>query len=173
MVQRPDRLNARRATALRLLGGAAAVVVVLFLAGVLPYGVARVGLDSMSPTLREGDRIVLAHAPGELRRGDLVVLAAPDGSGALLKRVAAVGGDRVAIDDGVLVVNGTPVVEPYFDQTRIDGEYFGPESIPPGTVWVLGDNRGESIDSRAFGAVPVESVVGRVVLRLWPSPQRF
>lgn len=171
MVRRPDRLSARRARALRLLGILAVVVVVLFLAGALPLGIARVESDSMSPTLSGGDRIVLDHAPGDLRRGDLVVLTAP--AGMVLKRVAALGGDRVAIDDGVLVVNGTAVVEPYFDQTRVDGEYLGPATVPPGTVWVLGDNRGESIDSRAFGAVPVESVVGRVVLRFWPSPHRF
>lgn len=154
-------------------GAGAAVVVVLFLTGLLPYGTARVGMDSMSPTLRDGDRILVEHTSANLRRADLVVVTAPDGSGTVVKRVAAVGGDRVAIEDGVLVVNGTAVVEPWFDQTRIDGEYHGPVAVPPDTVWVLGDNRGESVDSRRFGPVPVDSVIGRVTLRLWPAPHRF
>lgn len=154
-------------------GAAAAAVVVLFLAGLLPYGIARVGMDSMSPTFHDGDRVLVEHTSVDLRRADLVVVTAPDGSGAVLKRVAAVGGDRVGIEDGVLMVNGTAVVEPWFDQTRIDGEYFGPVLVPPNSVWVLGDNRGESVDSRRFGPVPVDSVIGRVTLRLWPPPHRF
>lgn len=173
MVHRPDRLSPRCTVALRLLGAGAALLVVLFLAGALPYGTARVGQDSMAPTLRDGDQLWVEHSPGTLRRGDLVVVGVPDGSVLLVKRVSAVGGEGVGIEDGVLVVNGIPVVEPSFDQTRIDGEYFGPVSVPPGTVWVLGDNRGESIDSRDLGPLPVDSVLDRVAARLWPSPQRF
>ena len=158
---------------LRVIGAAAAVAVVLFLAGLLPYGIARVRMDSMAPTLNDGDRVVVEHTSADIRHADLVVVTAPDGSGAVVKRVAAVGGDMVGIEDGVLVVNGTAVVEPWFDRTRIDGEYFGPVSVPPDTVWVLGDNRGESVDSRRFGPVPVDSVIGRVTSRLWPPPHRF
>lgn len=172
MVHRRDRLTPRRSIALRAAGVAAAALVLLLLAGVLPYGVARVGMDSMSPTLNDGDRIVVEHTSADLRRGALVVVTAPGGYGVLLKRVAAVGGDRVGIEDGVLVVNGAAVVEPWFDQTRIDGEYFGPVSVPPDTIWVLGDNRGESVDSRRFGPVPLAAVVGRVTFRLWPPPHR-
>lgn len=166
-------MSGRWTVALRVAGAAAVALVVLFLAGLLPYGIVRVGMDSMSPTLDDGDRVLVEHTSAGIRHADLVVVTAPDGSGAVLKRVAAVGGDRVAIEDGVLVVNGAAVVEPWFDRTRIDGEYAGPISVPPGTVWVLGDNRGESVDSRSFGPVGVDSVVGRVTARLWPAPRGF
>lgn len=156
-----------------MLGLAAGVLVVLFLAGLLPWGIVRVGQDSMSPALDDGDQVLVEHTSAGLRRGDIVVLTAPDGSGSLLKRVVAVGGDRVGIDDATLVVNGAAVDEPDVDRTRIDGEYFGPVLVPPGSVWVLGDNRGDSVDSRSFGPVLVDSVVGRVTVRLWPSPRGF
>jgi signal peptidase I len=148
------------------------VVLLLFVGGALPWGVARVSEDSMAPTLTDGDQVLLDHT-ARPARGDVVVLTAPDGTGTVLKRVAAVGGNRVGIDDGTLVVNGTPVVEPYFDRSRIDGEYFGPVTVPAGTFWVLGDNRGESVDSRSFGPVPAGSLIGRVTVRLLPAPRAF
>lgn len=156
-----------------LLGAGALLLVVLFLAGLLPYGMVRIAQDSMSPTVDDGDQILLDRTGADLGRGDLVVLTAPDGSGELLKRVVAVGGDRVGIEDGALVVNGAAVVEPQIDRTRIDGEYFGPVSVPTGSIWVLGDNRGDSVDSRSFGPVGVDSIVGRATMRLWPGPRGF
>ena len=59
---------------------------------------------------------------------------------------------------------GPPRHEPQVDLSRIDSTYFGPVTVPPNAVFVLGDNRSESIDSRTYGAVPLENVVGRVVL---------
>ena len=85
----------------------------------------------------------------------------------MIKRVAGLGGDRVGIADGVLVVNKRQVAEPYVDHDRVDGTYFGPVEVPPRSVWVLGDARAGSVDSRVYGAVPVEEIVGRVLLRLW------
>jgi signal peptidase I len=77
--------------------------------------------------------------------------------------VVAVGGDRVALEYAVLVVNGRPVSEPYVDHSRIDGTYFGPVTVPAGHVFVLGDNRFGSIDSRVYGPVPLDAVTGRVL----------
>jgi signal peptidase I len=126
---------------------------------------------SMAPTLRPGDHVLvdkIAYRLGPPARGDLVALASPVDDAPLLKRVAAVGGDRVELRDGVLHVNGRPRAEPYVDLGAVDGVYFGPVRVPPGHVFVLGDNRGDSDDSRDFGAVAERALIGRVGLRFWP-----
>ncbi len=81
----------------------------------------------------------------------------------LVKRVVGIGGDTVELDDGALVVNGTRVVEPFVDLESVDGVWFGPVTVPPDAVFVLGDARASSIDSRDLGAVAVDAVEGRVV----------
>ena len=124
---------------------------------------------SMSPTLQPGDRVLTAKPayllakPG---RGDLAVF--DDGSGAVIKRVVGLSGDVVSVEDGVLVVNGEPVREPYVDYASTDSSFFGPETVPEGRVFVMGDNRSNSRDSRTMGPVPEEDLIGRAVLRFWP-----
>ena len=129
---------------------------------------------SMEPTLHAGDRVIankLAYRLGAPRAGELAVLEAPDGE-LLAKRIVAVGGQRVEIRDGVLFVDRIPRREPYVDHSRVDGFFFGPASVPEGSVFVLGDNRGDSEDSRDFGAIPREHLIGRVVLRI-PALRRL
>lgn len=152
---------------------ALAVVTALVLARLLGFEPVRIPSDSMAPTLIRGDQVVLDHRAFIPARGDLVAFADPTGAaedGLVVKRVAAVAGDQVGLEDGVLVVNGAPVVEPYADQSRLDGVYLGPLTVPPGRLFVLGDNRGDSVDSRHFGPIDADSVVGRIHLRLFPSP---
>ena len=130
----------------------------------------RVHADSMQPTLRSGDEIVVDRLSLVLRpphRGEIVVANSPQG-GLVVKRVAAIGGDTVGIEDGILVVNGRKKREGYVDYPSIDGVYFGPVDVPAGDVFLLGDNRGNSQDSRDFGAVPEDDVVGRLLVRVWP-----
>ncbi len=123
-----------------------------------------VASDSMAPTVLDGDWVTVGDVGARgVQRRDLVMLASPADGTLLLKRVVAIGGDEVGFEDGVLVVNGTDVDEPFVDYARVNGEYFGPVRVPAGHVFVLGDNRGSSVDSRAFGAVPVAAVVGTVV----------
>jgi signal peptidase I len=81
----------------------------------------------------------------------------------LVKRVVGVGGDTVELDDGALVVNGTRVVEPFVDLESVDGVWFGPVTVPSDAVFVLGDARATSVDSRDLGAVALDAVEGRVV----------
>jgi signal peptidase I len=153
----------RLALAAAVVAGAAA------LAGSGLAAPVRISSGSMAPTLLEGDRVLVTRAgAGAPGRGELVTFRSPADGALTLKRVVAVAGDRVAIEDAALVVNGRPVTEPYVDASRIDGLYFGPVTVPAGTVFVLGDQRAGSIDSRVFGAVPVASVGGRVLVRLWP-----
>lgn len=123
-----------------------------------------VSSPSMEPTIPEGS-IVLLYQHGEPVEGTLVSFSNPDGSGTVLKRVVAVGGQTVSIEDARLHVDGTEVSEPFVDHSRIDGTYFGPVTVPPGHIFVLGDNRAASIDSREFGPLPLENVEATVV---WP-----
>jgi signal peptidase I len=130
--------------------------------------------DSMRPTLEAGDRVVankLAYRLGSPQAGDLVVLQGPRGD-VFAKRIVALGGQRVEIRDGVLFVDRRPRREPYVDPDMVDGFFFGPAHVPPGTVFVLGDNRGDSEDSRDFGAVPLDRLIGRIDLRI-PSLARL
>jgi signal peptidase I len=84
-----------------------------------------------------------------------------------------VGGDTVGLEDGVLVVNGRRPAEPYVaDPDAIDSVYFGPVKVARGSLFVLGDNRGNSDDSRDFGTVPASRVIGRATARVWP-PSRW
>lgn len=155
-------------------GRPAALVVAVVagaVSGVLPVQLMRVQSDSMQPALAAGD-VVLVRAGSSVERREVVVVRNPQGSGRLVKRAVAVGGDSVAMSDGVLEVNGTPVCEPGVDPARMDGVHFGPVEVPPGNVYLLGDERDGSVDSRVFGAVPVTEVVGRVLVRAWPSPAR-
>jgi len=161
----------------RRLTGAALVlflVVVASVAGWLPVQLMRVGSDSMTPTMPTGSVLVVDRWTGPVHRMDVVAVDPPDGEGPLLvKRAVAVGGDTVGIEDGVLVVNGAAVCEPTIDPNLIDGLYFGPLTVPPGQLFLLGDNRGSSIDSRDYGTVPVGSVEGHVPFRVWPDPGRL
>lgn len=131
-----------------------------------PAGQARlhVASDSMEPTAFAGDWIETESVSmARLQRGDLVTFRSPVDGELLLKRAVALGGDEIAIEDGVLLVNGVTVVEPYVDPEDVDAWYFGPVRVPSGHVFVLGDNRGRSIDSRSFGAVPAAAIEGVVV----------
>lgn len=168
------RPGALRSAGARPAAAAFITLVLLALAGLTVVFVAepvRIPSDSMAPTLRAGDHVLVDKIGLRNRspaRGDLVVFDSPAGDGLLVKRVAGVGGDQVGIEDGVLVVNGSPVAEPYLDQGRVDGLYFGPVTVPAGRLFVLGDNRADSVDSRTLGPVAVHDVVGRVLIRLWP-----
>jgi signal peptidase I len=158
----------RRARPLALL---ALVLVLVLLARdnvAEPFGIPSA---SMEPTLRPGDHVLVEKLSVRFRsprRGDLVVFHEPGDGSLAVKRVVGVAGDRVAIEDGLLALNGRLRHEPYVDQPSVDSLYFGPVVVPRDRVFVLGDNRADSRDSRAYGAVPRRSLVGRVLVRLWP-----
>ncbi len=124
---------------------------------------------SMEPSLHDGDRLVVdrvCYDLGDVTRGDVVVLRYPrDPAVDFVKRVVAVPGDRVAMAGGVLQVNGTPC-DDY--GSILDVQDLSPRTIPAGHVFVLGDNRPISCDSREFGLVPVELLRGKVRVRFWP-----
>ncbi len=150
--------------------------------------------SSMEDTLHVNDRVLvskLAFRFGDIQRGDVVVFDDPNGTPSgesvveavlrnlresvglstprseFIKRVIAVGGDTVEVTDGVLLVNGEVVEEPYLHPTS-DMADFGPETISEGHIFVLGDNRNASQDSRIFGEVEESSVVGNAFVIIWP-----
>lgn len=131
----------------------------------------RVSSGSMAPTVCTGDLVVVDHlAPTRgLTVGDIVTFPRPGDGAEQIKRVVATGRQTVAIADAVLLVDGRPVDEPYVDLATIDGVYFGPVTVPAGDVFVMGDDRELSVDSRSFGPVPEEGVDGRLVGTLWSA----
>ncbi len=130
----------------------------------------RIPSESMVPTLEVGDRVLVnkfIYRFEDIGRGDLTLFEGHDGE-ATIKRVVGLPGDRIAVRDGVLFVNGESRKESYVDYRLADSTFFGPEKVPEGHVFVMGDNRTNSRDSRDFGPVPEEDVLGKVSLRLWP-----
>lgn len=126
--------------------------------------------SSMLPTLAKGDVVLVDQgiSGADLERGDLVTFASPSNGSSTLKRVVALPGDTLVVRDSVLYIDDQPFVEPYVDHEAIDAYYSPTFQVPVDTVFVMGDNRGNSEDSRDFGPVDVSAVKGRVLVRLWP-----
>ncbi len=130
-----------------------------------------VSSDSMSPTVCTGDRLLLERLRGgeAVQIDDVVTFPSPQGGERAIKRVVALAGQAVAIADARLVVDGQVVDEPYVDHSTIDGVYFGPVTVPAGAVFVMGDQRENSIDSRAYGPIASTALDGRMLLDLTPG----
>ncbi|HLU39059.1 MAG TPA: signal peptidase I, partial [Planctomycetota bacterium] len=125
---------------------------------------------SMEPSLRDGDRLVvdrLAYAVSDVQRFDVVVLRYPrDPRTDFVKRVVALPGERVAIRDGRVWVDGVLLHENFAHVA--DHADMRELIVPPGHYFVLGDNRPVSCDSREFGLVEAEMLRGKVRARFWP-----
>jgi signal peptidase I len=148
-----------------------AIVVALLIRAFL-IQVYKVDGDSMVPTLTHGDRLIVFKLIYRLRGpqpGEIVVLKDPFDKGRdLIKRVIAVGGETVEIRGGIVHVDGKPVREEY----RTPGVYdHGPVTVPERHIFVMGDNRMASLDSRWIGPVPFRFVQGKAVFRFWPLAQ--
>lgn len=128
--------------------------------------------ESMSPTLHDGE-IVAAINDDEIERGDIIAFYY--NNKLLVKRVIAVGGDTINVDLlGNVSINGARVSEPYVsNRTQGDCDVDMPFEVPEGYLFVMGDNRSGSLDSRStpIGCVAKEQVLGRVFARLWPLDQ--
>lgn len=152
---------------------------------------------SMTPTLVVDDRVMvnkLSYVFGEPDRGDIVVFDSPFAGAVydenlvravwrtvkeslgiqtalvpddLIKRVMALPGETIEIHDNTVFIDGEPLDEPYLSPGVLMQD-FGPQTIPDNMVFVMGDNRGSSHDSRKFGAIPQDTIVGRAFVRLWP-----
>lgn len=149
---------------------------------------------SMEPTIQVNDRVMvnkLAYQFGEVGRGDIVVFTNPmepestetlpeavirsvleavgirtRGLDDLIKRVVGLPGETLEIKDGEMLIDGSPIAETYTDASFLPD--FGPVVIPDDSVFVMGDNRDESFDSRRFGPIPIDHVIGRAFVVIWP-----
>ncbi|WUS99509.1 signal peptidase I [Streptomyces sp. NBC_00708] len=166
----------------KLSGAAVALGCVLFLGGfiwgALIYRPYTVPTGSMTPTVNAGDKVLAQRVDGsEVRRGDVVVFTDRAwGAMPMVKRVVGTGGDKIACcgKDGRLTVNGIPMDEPYLRaSSRASGENFTAE-VPKGKLFLLGDDRTVSLDSRVHledathGSVPRDAVEARVDAVAWP-----
>ena len=128
---------------------------------------------SMVPTIEIGERVLankFIYRFEEPQAGDVVVFDDPTGTvQTLIKRVIAIGGQTVDLVDGKVVVDGVPLDEPYtYGKPSEPGPVALPYTVPEGSVWVMGDNRTNSADSRWFEAVPLDRVRGKAFVRYWP-----
>lgn len=137
---------------------------------------------SMTDTLEIGDRVFgekITYLNSDPKAGDIVTFVDPDNSSQILiKRVIATAGQTVELENGRVYVDGTLLDEPYTDgkksnplrghSSSLDSDIEYPYTVPEGYIWVMGDNRTNSQDSRYFGAVPVSSVTSRAMFIYWP-----
>jgi signal peptidase I len=130
----------------------------------------RVEGQSMEPNLHNNQRLIIEkisyrfHPP---HRGDIVVIKMPNRhSDPLIKRVVGLPGETIEIRDGHVSINGQMLNETYLEQLTYGNT--GPHVIAPECIFVLGDNRGASNDSRSFGEVKISSIVGHAWFRYWP-----
>ena len=125
---------------------------------------------SMVPTFDDGQRVVVLKLFSDIQRGDIVIFSSQDDPGKdLIKRVIALPGERIQIRKGIVRINGKVLKEGYLedkDYGLYDAEID--EEVGLGQLYVLGDNRDDSHDSRRFGSVSEESLKGKVVVRWWP-----
>ena len=130
--------------------------------------------DSMFPTLHNGDRILVQlWGYDSPQRGDIVVIMAPHYDDApLVKRIIAMEGDTIeVVDGGLVMVNGEEVIESYInEQSFMQGTMSYPFVVPEGCVFVMGDNRNHSADSRSveIGPLKVDDIIGKAFFRIMP-----
>lgn len=130
---------------------------------------------SMDPTLKVKDRVLvnkLSYDFHDVNRGDIIVFKSPPGETNadikdLIKRVVGLPGETVEARDGHVLINGKLIDDSYLSK-GVTTSSFPPQKIPPGSVWVMGDNRSNSKDSRFFGPISEGLIVGRAFIRVWP-----
>jgi signal peptidase I len=173
---------------LELVGIVVAAVVIALLLRTFVVATYSIPSGSMEPTLQIGDRIAvdkLAYHLHGVGTADIIVFATPpteDCAGPpvpdLVKRVIALPGQTISLADGHVYINGAKLAQPWLPASVRDETYPGPSSepyslhhpyrVPDGHVFVMGDNRPDSCDSRYWGPVPESTIVGKVDVRIWP-----
>ena len=139
---------------------------------------------SMYPTLHEGDRVLvnkLSYHLHDVNRGDVIVFERPPSETSsnipdLIKRVVGLPGESITIENGAVFIDGQRLDEKYLPDGTVTSTANAPNKctpdapcvVPEGKVWVMGDNRGDSKDSRYFGAIDESSIVGRAFITVWP-----
>ncbi len=149
-------------------------IIVVFAVFAFVFRILGVDGGSMLPTLRDGDWVAVSGITASVKKGDIVVVTQPwERNVPIIKRVIAVGGDTVDIDfdNGIVYVNGTEIYEPYINEptvTSYDVEF--PLTVDEGKIFVMGDNRNVSLDSRSskIGLIDENYILGKTLIRLYP-----
>jgi signal peptidase I len=131
----------------------------------------RIEQVSMQPNLHEGEYVIvdkISYLFRQPARGEIVVLKRASEAD-LIKRVIGLPGETIQVSNGQIQINGQPIPEPYLKDPRINQD-TAPLTVPADRVFVMGDNRNNSSDSRSFGPVPITDIVGRAWIIYWPPP---
>ena len=151
---------------LRVVAAITVLIATIWLPVLQVYG------TSMTPTLESGDIVVSVKA-GEFKAGDIIAFYY--NNKVLIKRVIGLPGDWIDIDeDGIVTLNGEVLDEPYINEHALgDCNIALPFQVPEGRIFVMGDHRSVSVDSRnkAIGCISEENIVGKLVFRVWPLKQ--
>lgn len=141
------------------------LIVVLFVVFRFVIGLAVIGGDSMDPTLRDGNVVLYLRTVQNYEPGDVVSVRVPSAE-YYVKRVVATGGETVELIDGQVYVDGDLLEESYAvgETNEETGTVIYPYTVREGNVFVLGDNREVSMDSRAFGEVSMHQIRGKIIL---------
>lgn len=135
----------------------------------------RIESHSMEPNFYEGQFVLvnkLAYKLGEPHRGEVVVFHNPDNTDEdYIKRIIGLPGDTVEVNGDHVVINGQELPQPFVHNLNPEGSQFPPTSVPAGSIFVMGDNRPNSRDSRVIGSIDEKLIVGKAWLRVWPFPK--
>ena len=170
----PTPLGTRRSVALSLVGIPLVLITVMFAVFTVTFlfQVARIEGPAMAPALANQDRVIvskLAYRMGEPQIGDIVMFYFPlRPEKSFIKRVIAGEGDQVRIVNGQVYRNDVPTNDSFVPSDFRSHEDWGPQVVPEGYYFVMGDHRNNSSDSRHWGFVPKKYIIGKVRLRWWP-----
>jgi signal peptidase I len=160
---------------LEIVQALALAVVISVVLNLFVVQVTEVRQRSMEPTLEQNDRVLVSKLDyrfGSAQRGDIIVFnpPVPDATIPYVKRVIAVAGETVDLRNGNVFVNGQQIDIPQAHGTTQaqSPQVAYPFTVPAGQIFVMGDNRTFSSDSRTFGPVPIGNIIGKVILRFWP-----
>ncbi len=178
----PHQLETKSAWGKKIRENALTMGVALILALIIRIFIAEpryIPSDSMVPTLIQGDRLVVEKVTNNFHlrpiiRGDIVVFQPPfklqvlgyKTNQAFIKRAIATPGETVAVEDGIVYINHQPLTEDYI--AEVPQYNLNSLTVPPGQLFVMGDNRNNSNDSHIWGFLPQENIIGRAVFRFWP-----
>jgi signal peptidase I len=179
-------VNAQIRTTMEWIGVAIGALIVALLIKAFLLQAFYIPSASMEPTLREDDRVLvnkLSYRIGDVQRGDVIVFEKPEGAGGtiddFIKRAIGLPGETVSFEEGNVFIDGMELSESYVNEVPtkagsiINGCANSPAVantclVPDGMIFVLGDNRDHSQDSRFFGPIDEDAIVGRAFIKVWP-----